>query len=122
MDGCVEKKTGHEALIKAISRGVRAKVSPLVYNEVWNVWEKYADLEHDSVEVVKMQKCVWITGTTFQGVRFVQLRKDITFRTCFATVEDLVITYFDGEAIMMLYSEALDIFGDMIRELGNIYK
>ncbi len=118
MDGCVEKDTGHKALIKSISRGVRAKVSPLVYNEVWNVWEKYADLSHDSVEVVKMQKCVWITGTTFQGMRFVQLRKDITFRTCFATVEDLVITYFDVEAIMMLYSEALEIFGDMIREFG----
>ncbi len=120
MNGSVEKNESvkHKPLVKSFSRGVRAKISPIIWNEVWNVWEKYADLEHDSVEVVKMQKHVWVFGATFQGMQFVQLRKNITFRTCFATIEDLVITYFDGEALMMLYSEALEIFGDRIREFG----
>lgn len=103
--------------IENVTRGVRESIPNIIQIEIWKNWEKVVDIKRDSVIHVKLQKHK-VMDATQRIVYSEGFHKSVkNVRTEFAVDNvELVITYFDGEATLLLLDEAYQIFGDLITE------
>lgn|GEM_PF-2412545 len=97
-----------------VSRGVRQTVPNIIQCEVWRRWESVTKPDADSVAVIELAPHVLRTG--MQKIVINPPKKVFSLRTVQTVEADLIITYFDGEATLMLRREAEEIFGHFLPE------
>lgn len=97
-----------------ITRGVKQSIPNIIQHEIWEHWESVTKPGEDSVVEVSLlphlfnHKAERIAIRRPRRVRVVHTNEIVT--------AELIITYFDGVATMLLRGEAEKIFGDLLTE------
>ncbi len=100
--------------LERVSRGVRQNVPNILQCEVWKHWESVTKPDTDSVAVIELSPHVLRAG--MEKIVINPPKKVFGLRTAETVEADLIVTYFDKEATMMLRSEAEEIFGHLLPE------
>ena len=97
-----------------ITRGVKQSIPNIVQYETWQHWESMTKPDVDSVSEVNLTPHLF--NSKAQRIAIKQAKKVRVVQTSEVVTADLIVTYFDGEATMMLRSEAEEIFGQLLPE------
>jgi len=97
-----------------ITRGVRHTIPNIIQHEVWKHWERVINPDKDSVVEVSLTPHLFMRKA--QRIAIKQIKGVSVVPTNQAVTASLIITYFDGEATMLLYEEAEEVFGHLLAE------
>jgi len=100
--------------LEQVSRGVRRTVPNIVQCEIWRHWESLTKPDEDSVAEISLTPHLFMKKS--QKISYKQAKKVRVMPSSEVVTADLIVTYFDGEATLMLRSEAEEIFGQLLPE------
>lgn len=100
--------------LEQVSRGVRQTVPNITQCEIWRHWEGLTKPGEDSVAEISLTPNLFMKKS--QKISYKQAKKVRTVPSSEVVTAELIITYFEGEATLMLRSEAEVIFGQLLPE------